>query len=330
MVTLRLFAGLREAAGVDRADIDGATVGEVLEAASERFGASFVAGLKRARVWLNGDEAHPDDAVSEGDEVAVIPPVSGGALDGRLLFPGWLAAVVVAVVLIAANSLGGPEWWAAAVVGVVGAWAMDVGSAAADRGRDIPLIPILLSAFAGAAAGHLLGGAGFGLAMLVAIVATLGWGVASDNSRLLSVLAPAAVASVVAAGATASLVLSRMSFDPGTRTVGVFLAVILAATVIAAATEGAVRLPFGDPFSATVVVAVIVAVVMAAIWDLDMVVFLISGLVLAAGLVAGRGLGSLLRTHEVVLLETGPGALSALDGAILAAGLYYPVLLLVA
>ncbi|MDH3517652.1 MAG: MoaD/ThiS family protein [Acidimicrobiia bacterium] len=329
MVTVRLFAGLREAAGVDRADIEGETVGDVLDAASQRYGAAFVARLSRARVWLNGDEADPADLVSEGDEVALIPPVSGGAGSSSLAFPGWVAAMVAALVLIAANSLGGSAWWAAAVVGVVGAWAIDVGSASAERGRDIPLIPILLSAFAGAAAGHAMGGPGFALAMLVAVVATLGWGVASDNSRLLSVLAPAAVASVVAASATAGLVLTRMSFTPGTRTAGVFLAVILAATSIAAATEGAVRLPFGDPFSATVVVAVVVAVVMAAVWDLDMVVFLIAGLVLAAGLVAGRGLGAMLRTREVILLETGPGMLSALDGAVLAAALYYPILLLV-
>ncbi len=331
MATLRLFAGLRDAAGVDRADIVGETVGAVLDSASERFGASFLAGLERSRIWLNGEEAKRDDVVKTGDEIAVIPPVSGGSGRGDLAvpFPGWLASVAVALALIAANSLGGAEWWAAVVVGVVGAWAIDVGAASADHGRDIPLVPILISAVAGAVAAHGMGKPGYALALLIAVLATLGWGVASDSSRLLSVLAPAAIVSVIAAGATSGLVLSRMSFDPGSRAVGVFLAVILAATAIAAATEGNVRLPFGDPFSATVVVGVVVSVVMAAVWNLDMVVFLIAGLVLAARLVAGRGLGSMLRTRDVVLLETSPGMLAVLDGAVLAAALYYPILLLV-
>jgi len=36
--------------------------------------------LERARVWVNGDEPAAGDAtvVDDGDEVAVIPPVSGG------------------------------------------------------------------------------------------------------------------------------------------------------------------------------------------------------------------------------------------------------------
>jgi molybdopterin converting factor small subunit len=36
--------------------------------------------LERARVWVNGDEPTEGDAtvLHDGDEVAVIPPVSGG------------------------------------------------------------------------------------------------------------------------------------------------------------------------------------------------------------------------------------------------------------
>ncbi|HEX2850015.1 MAG TPA: MoaD/ThiS family protein [Acidimicrobiales bacterium] len=78
MAVLRLFASAREAAGTGRAEIPGATVGQVLEAARARFGEPFIAVLANSRVWRNGEVATDDDAVSEHDEVAVLPPVSGG------------------------------------------------------------------------------------------------------------------------------------------------------------------------------------------------------------------------------------------------------------
>ena len=78
MATLRLFASARDAAGTARDDLPGATVGEVLEAARARYGDTFVAVLATSRVWLNGEPVTESDAVGPGDEVAVLPPVSGG------------------------------------------------------------------------------------------------------------------------------------------------------------------------------------------------------------------------------------------------------------
>ena len=78
MPVLRLFAQAREAAGVGRAEIDGGTVGEVVSAACERFGAQFAAIVGTSRVWLNGQAADHNAAVSPADEVAILPPVSGG------------------------------------------------------------------------------------------------------------------------------------------------------------------------------------------------------------------------------------------------------------
>jgi sulfur-carrier protein len=78
-VTLRLFAGAREAAGTARADVEATTVGGVLDEARRRFGPAFEAVLATSRVWVNGSPADPDDRVAAGDEVAVLPPVSGGA-----------------------------------------------------------------------------------------------------------------------------------------------------------------------------------------------------------------------------------------------------------
>lgn len=78
MATLRLFAAAREAAGTGRDDLDGATVGDVLDAAVARYGTAFADVLSTCRVWVNGEPAGRDDPVRPADEVAVLPPVSGG------------------------------------------------------------------------------------------------------------------------------------------------------------------------------------------------------------------------------------------------------------
>ena len=78
MATLRLFAAAREAAGTGRDVLGGTTVAEVLDAAVARYGAAFAEVLRTSRVWCNGEPADPEDPVTDLDEVAVLPPVSGG------------------------------------------------------------------------------------------------------------------------------------------------------------------------------------------------------------------------------------------------------------
>ena len=78
MVVLRLFAAAREAAGTGRDEVPGATVGEVLHVARARYSAAFTEVLASAQVWRNGEPCSEADAVGDGDEVAVLPPVSGG------------------------------------------------------------------------------------------------------------------------------------------------------------------------------------------------------------------------------------------------------------
>ena len=79
MAVLRLFAGAREAAGTARDDVPGRTVGDVLDAARARYGAAFSQLLEHCAIWCNGEPCEPDQPVGDGDEVAVLPPVSGGA-----------------------------------------------------------------------------------------------------------------------------------------------------------------------------------------------------------------------------------------------------------
>jgi MoaE-MoaD fusion protein len=73
-VTVKVFAGLRERAGwAERELEDVARVGDVWAALDL---GEEPAGLLYA---VNRDYADADRALSEGDEVALIPPVSGGA-----------------------------------------------------------------------------------------------------------------------------------------------------------------------------------------------------------------------------------------------------------
>lgn len=94
-VEVRLFANFREAAGSGslELDADASTVGDVVDALLTRFpeleDAMMEGGEVRnsVRLLLNGKVAEAEAAVEEGDEVAVLPPVSGGL---RLEFKAWL------------------------------------------------------------------------------------------------------------------------------------------------------------------------------------------------------------------------------------------------
>lgn len=78
MPLLRLFGPAREAAGAASDELPGSNVGEMVEAAAARYGERFSALLPRCRVWVNGEPAEATTLVSASDEVAVLPPVSGG------------------------------------------------------------------------------------------------------------------------------------------------------------------------------------------------------------------------------------------------------------
>jgi molybdopterin synthase sulfur carrier subunit len=78
VATIRFFAQAREAAGTGSADVSGSTVEQVLASAIERFGSHLAEVIQLSKVWVNGEEVPLSHAVGDKDEVAVLPPVSGG------------------------------------------------------------------------------------------------------------------------------------------------------------------------------------------------------------------------------------------------------------
>jgi molybdopterin converting factor small subunit len=78
MPTVRLFASLREIAGARAVELDGATVEELLGAAAARFGPEFDRIARAGSVVVGGERADPDAVVHPDDDVAFLPPFSGG------------------------------------------------------------------------------------------------------------------------------------------------------------------------------------------------------------------------------------------------------------
>jgi molybdopterin synthase catalytic subunit len=81
-VSVRLFAILRERAGADELEIDlpeGATVAQAMDALREQPGLDEPLERIRVAMAVNREYADPETTLAPGDELALVPPVSGGA-----------------------------------------------------------------------------------------------------------------------------------------------------------------------------------------------------------------------------------------------------------
>src|SRR5260370_10994524 len=87
-VRTRLFARLREQAGTDAETVEvraGATVDDVYDAL-QKLHPALDPNRESVRAAVNQEFADWDVIVAAGDEVAFIPPVSGGAPGGGVPF----------------------------------------------------------------------------------------------------------------------------------------------------------------------------------------------------------------------------------------------------
>jgi molybdopterin converting factor subunit 1 len=80
-IAVKLFARLRDIAGASELERDlaeGATVGTLWASLAREF-PELAAYTKSISMAVNADYARANVPLSEGDEVAFLPPVSGGA-----------------------------------------------------------------------------------------------------------------------------------------------------------------------------------------------------------------------------------------------------------
>src|SRR6187200_266921 len=81
LINVRLFAMLRERAGCDSFELtldDGATVQDALDAAGREHDLGELIERMPVVAAVNREYAPEGSALADGDEVALIPPVSGG------------------------------------------------------------------------------------------------------------------------------------------------------------------------------------------------------------------------------------------------------------
>ena len=80
-VTVLFFASARLATGTPRTTFEtmpGTTIAELSEALVARYGKGLADVMASCALWVNCEPTEPGYALGAGDEVAVLPPVSGG------------------------------------------------------------------------------------------------------------------------------------------------------------------------------------------------------------------------------------------------------------
>jgi len=322
MARLRLFANLREIAGTGQIDIDGATVGDVLNAATETFGTDFGRALETAQVWVDGEQADAAATVTADAEIAVIPPVSGGAMAIRspILIEIGLAALL-AIVLFATNALS-LQWLAVAAVLVGGLWAYDLAGSGERRGLALGTAPALIGVLAGVLATYRFGAPGMAAATVGATLLVLVWGVINPYLRSVESISSSVTIATTATFGSASLVLLRLRSE---EEAFAFLFVAGLAILVSWLSDRS-EMPVLDPLVAMIVTAITAGAIAGAVWTPDLLNTVAASVAAALALVAGRNLGTLVRAGGFFVSGPIPGSLHYLDGLFMASGPFWVML----
>lgn len=326
MATLRLFANLREIAGTNQIEIDATSVGGVLETAIAQFGDRFEASLSTAQVWVNGDQADRATPVSAGDEIAVIPPVSGGTtiIDESVDLTAAVLAGSLWVTVVLANLIS-TEALAFAAVGATIAWLWDISDTYALSRPTLQIIPAMAAATAGATAAYRWGEPGLAGGLALGIMFSLAWAVFDARNRDIERLSLSVLLSGVAALAAGSLVLVRL--DSAAKVTAALVIVGVAAVGSWAGRR------FGgasvDPNLAMALLVLAAGIVIGAIAaSLELLVMVLAAALTAGGVIAGRTLGSMVRNGDVLHTVRAPGVLTMVDPAMVGVALWWVGLVL--
>ena len=326
MATLRLFASLREIAGTNRVELEADSVGAALDLAIAQFGERFEAGLGSAQVWVNGDQAERATPVSATDEIALIPPVSGGAatIDHSTDLTAAVLAGTLWVTVFLANLIS-TEALAFAAVGATIAWLWDIADTYALRRPAAQLIPAMAGATAGATAAYRFGEAGLAAGVGLAVMFALGWAVFDRGNRSVEALSLTTVLSALGALGAGALVLVRL--DSAAKVTAYMVSAGLAAIGSWAGRRyGGASV---DPNLAMALLVIVAGIVIGALAEsLEILVMVLAAAMAAGGVIAGRTLGSMVRNGDVLHTVRAPGMLTMLDPAIAGAILWWAGLLL--
>ncbi len=116
-ITVRLFGSIREAASAKELQLElpeGATIAHLRAQLAEEIPAVTELG-DRLRLSINYDLAEETAALSEGDEVALLPPVSGGSASGRASLSSEALDVAAVTAQVAGPDAGGLVTFSGAV-----------------------------------------------------------------------------------------------------------------------------------------------------------------------------------------------------------------------
>ncbi|MFO7701080.1 MAG: MoaD/ThiS family protein [Acidimicrobiia bacterium] len=326
MATLRLFANLRESAGTDSVVIDAPTVGDLVETAAERFGERFRSGLPSAGTWVNGEVADLATPLSASDEVALIPPVSGGTASMTSTIdaaPNILSfALVVSLLAVA---WAAEEWFVIVAVGAVLAWVWDVSETAQATRDSFVVFPPLIAASASGAFAYAWGFDGYAGATALGLAIAVTWPVFDRSARDFRTTAATTLVTTIAASAAGGLVLIRLTGSYAVVAFVLITVLALGGAWIAGAYGQAIQSV--DANVGALLGALLAGLVAGlVITELDIAAGMLGAVAVAAGIIAGRALGSMLRTGTVVHTENAPGSLAMFDGAIVAAPLFWLVI----
>ncbi|MAW47032.1 MAG: hypothetical protein CBB90_02885 [Gammaproteobacteria bacterium TMED30] len=80
MISVKFFAQLREVTGTEGFEIDALDLEGVYQVLADRYPAEVFAQLRgdNVRIAINQELVNGNRALAAGDEVALLPPVTGG------------------------------------------------------------------------------------------------------------------------------------------------------------------------------------------------------------------------------------------------------------